>query len=131
MSELIRPISVLIVADHPIACEGLMSFLSAFEDFRLAGVADSGKEASRQCEVSCPDVVLMDLRVPDVDGIAAACAIHQRHPSVHIVALANFLDEATAQAMLAAGASAYLSKDISAQELADAVRAASAREGQG
>jgi NarL family two-component system response regulator LiaR len=124
MTEAARPISVLIVDDHPTAREGLMSFLSAFDDFELTGVATTGTEALELCEADCPDVVLVDVQMPHMDGIAATRAIHRRHPSVYIIALANFPDEATVRAMLAAGASTYLSKDISAQQLADAIRAA-------
>ena len=89
MSELI---SVLIVDDHDMVREGLIAFLRAYPDLHLVGDAAGGEEALQLCRERRPDVVLMDLVMPEMDGVAAIRAIHQELPQIHIIALSSFGD---------------------------------------
>lgn len=119
-------IRVLIVDDHAVVRSGLATFLQAFDDFELLGVAGDGAEAVRLCAETSPDVVLMDLLMPEMDGIAATRAIRERHPNVRVIALTSFQDQEKVQAALDAGAIGYLLKNVSADELAQAIRLARA-----
>jgi len=119
-------IRVLIVDDHDMLREGLASFLSAYPDLELAGQAASGSEALRACEEAHPDVILMDLKMPEMDGVQTTRQILERHPGMRIVALTSFGEEELVRAELQAGAIGYLLKNVSASELAQAIRAAHA-----
>jgi len=119
--ELIR---VLIVDDHAVVRSGLAAFLLAFDDLELVGEAASGPEALRMVEDRRPDVVLMDLVMPEMDGASATRLIRQRYPEVQVVALTTFPEEDLVQTALQAGAISYLLKNVSADELAGAIRAA-------
>jgi NarL family two-component system response regulator LiaR len=118
------PIRVLIVDDHDMLREGLASFLAAYPDLELAGQAANGREALRVCEAARPDVILMDLRMPEMDGVQTTRQILERHPGMKIVALTSFGEEDLVRAELRAGAIGYLLKNVSASELAQAIRAA-------
>jgi NarL family two-component system response regulator LiaR len=119
-------IKVLIVDDHTIVREGLVTLLEAYPDLSLVGQAADGERAVQLCASAQPDVVLMDLMMPRMDGVAATRAILQDHPGVRILALTSFVEDAMVQRALEAGAAGYLLKNISAQELAAAIRAAAA-----
>ena len=119
-------IHVLIVDDHAVVRSGLATFLQAFDDFELLGEAGDGAEAVRLCAETSPDVVLMDLLMPEMDGIAATRAIRERDPNVGVIALTSFQDQEKVQAALDAGAIGYLLKNVSADELARAIRSARA-----
>jgi NarL family two-component system response regulator LiaR len=106
--------------------EGLASFLAAYPDLELAGQAASGSEALRVCEAARPDVILMDLKMPEMDGVETTRAILERHPEMKIVALTSFGEEDLVRAELQAGAIGYLLKNVSASELAQAIRSAHA-----
>lgn len=121
-----RPIRLLIVDDHTMVRRGLAIFLRAYDDLELVGEAGGGAEAVRLCAQLQPDVVLMDLIMPEMDGIAAIQAIRQANPQIQIVALTSFGKEEQVKAALQAGAIGYLLKNVSADELAEAVRAAKA-----
>jgi two-component system, NarL family, response regulator LiaR len=121
-----RRICVLVVDDHEMVRRGLATFLRAFDDLELAGEAADGDEAVRQCERVHPDVVLMDLKMPGVDGVEATRIIRQRFLQVQVIALTSFQGEGLVQRALQAGAIGYLLKNVSAEELARAIRAASA-----
>ncbi len=123
MPERIR---VLIVDDHAVVRSGLATFLQAFEDFELVGEAADGAEALRLCAQAAPHVVLMDLLMPEMDGITATRAIRQRHPDTQVIALTSFQDQDRVQAALDAGALGYLLKNVSADDLARAIRSARA-----
>jgi two-component system, NarL family, response regulator LiaR len=125
MGEELR-IRVLIVDDHDMLREGLASFLSAYPDLELAGQAASGSEALRVCEAARPDVILMDLKMPDMDGVQATRQILEHHPGMKILALTSFGEEDLVRAELQAGAIGYLLKNVSAAELAQAIRSARA-----
>lgn len=119
-----RPIRVLVVDDHIMVRRGLAVFLQAFDDFHLVGEAGTGGEAIRLCEELHPDVVLMDLRLPEIDGFQATREIRSNHPDIQIVALTSYLDEVMVQESLRAGAIGYLLKDAGVEELAAAIRSA-------
>src|SRR5262245_41821876 len=97
-----RIIRILIVDDHEVVRSGLTTFLSAFADFELVGEASNGREALTLCQELKPDVVLMDVVMPDMDGPAATRLIRESHPEIQIVALSTFKDEDVVRHMLRA-----------------------------
>jgi NarL family two-component system response regulator LiaR len=103
---------------------GLVTFLNAYDDLQLAGEAESGEEAIQLCGEVLPDVILMDMVMPMMDGATAIQAIHKKHPHVQVIALTSFKEGDLIKHALAAGAIGYLLKDVSADELARAIRAA-------
>ncbi len=120
------PIRVLIVDDHAVVRSGLGTFLMVYEDLEQVGEADSGEEALRLCEEHRPDVILMDLVLPGQDGATATRIIRERWPETQVIALTSFKEEELVQSALQAGAISYLLKDVSADDLADAIRSAHA-----
>jgi NarL family two-component system response regulator LiaR len=116
----------MLVDDHAVVRSGLAAFLLAFDDLELVGDAADGEEALRKCREVQPDVVLMDLVMPGMDGAAAARAIRQEFPETEIVALTSFKNEEFVTSALEAGAIGYLLKNVSAEELAEAIRSARA-----
>jgi NarL family two-component system response regulator LiaR len=121
-----RRLRVLLVDDHAMVRRGLATFLKAFDDLELAGEAADGDAAVRCCAEVQPDVVLMDLKMPGMDGIAATRVIREHFPTVQVLALTSFRDEELVQRALQAGAIGYLLKNVSADDLATAIRAAHA-----
>jgi NarL family two-component system response regulator LiaR len=119
-------VRVLIVDDHDMVRQGLTAFLHVFDDLELAGEAENGAVAVQRCADVQPDVVLMDLMMPVMDGAAATRAIRERFPAVQVIALTSFQEEGLVQRALQAGAIGYLLKNVSADELARAIRAAHA-----
>ena len=119
-----KPIRVLLVDDHAVVRSGLAGFLLAFADMKLVGEAASGEEAVSLCRQVQPDVVLMDLMLPGMDGAAATRAIRERCPDIKVIVLTSFQEEELVQRALQAGAISYLLKNVSVDELADAIRAA-------
>jgi NarL family two-component system response regulator LiaR len=118
------PIRVMIVDDHALVRTGLGAFLQVYGDLELVAEAENGEEALRLCERLRPDVVLMDLVMPGMDGAAATRAIRERWPQIQVVALTSFKDQEWVAKAVQAGAVGYLLKNVSADELADAIRAA-------
>jgi NarL family two-component system response regulator LiaR len=121
-----EPIRVLSVDDHAILRGGLKFLLLAFEDIELVGEARSGPEAIRLCSQLQPDVVLMDMIMPEMDGVAATQAIKEQCPDIQILVLSSFSDQASVQRVMQAGAIGSLLKDVPMDELADGIRAAAA-----
>lgn len=121
-----QPIRVMLVDDHTMVRRGLAAFLKVFDDLQLAGEAESGREAIQLCADILPDVILMDMVMPDMDGAAATRAIRQQFPHVQVIALTSFKEGDLVKNALEAGAIGYLLKDISADELVRAIRAAHA-----
>jgi NarL family two-component system response regulator LiaR len=121
-----HPIRVLLVDDHTMVRRGLATFLKAFDDLDLAGEAESGEAALRACAEVLPDVILMDMVMPDMDGAAATHLIRRQFPQVQVIALTSFKEGDLVKKALEAGAIGYLLKDVSADELAGAIRAAHA-----
>jgi NarL family two-component system response regulator LiaR len=118
------PTRVLVVDDHAMVRRGLAAFLKANPDLQLVGEASSGDEAIALCEQLQPDVVLMDLMMPGTSGADTTRAIRGRWPAVQVIALTSFGDKELVREVLAAGAISYLLKNVSAQDLAEAIRAA-------
>jgi NarL family two-component system response regulator LiaR len=118
------PIRVMIVDDHSMVRRGLITFLRSFSDLKLAGEADSGEAAVQLCGDFQPDVILMDMMMPNMNGPEAIRLIRQEHPRVHILALTSFKQGNLIREALEAGAIGYLLKDVSADALAAAIRAA-------
>jgi len=123
------PIRVMLVDDHTMVRRGLATFLEVFDDLELAGQAANGDEAIKLCARVLPDVVLMDMVMPGMDGDTVTRLIRQQFPTVQIIALSSFKEEQMVQRALQAGAIGYLLKDVSADELAQAIRAAHAGRG--
>jgi NarL family two-component system response regulator LiaR len=119
-------IRVLLVDDHKMVRKGLSAFLFAYDDLELVGEAAGGEEAIRICGEAKPDIVLMDLVMPGMDGATATQKIKKICPHVQVIALTSFKEQNLVEGALKAGAISYLLKDISAEELADAIRSANA-----
>jgi len=117
-------IRVMIVDDHAVVRTGLGTFLRAFGDLEMVGEAPNGEQAVRVCQQAHPDIVLMDLMMPGMNGVEATRAIRQRCPDVRVIALTSFAEDQLVQQALKAGAIGYLLKNVSHDELAQAIRAA-------
>ncbi len=117
-----QTIRVMLVDDHNVVRSGLATFLKAYEDLELVGEAKNGAEALNLCHMRKPDVILMDLMMPVMDGIAATRAILAEYPEIKIIAMTSFEDEELVQGVLAAGAMSYLLKNVSSDELSRAIR---------
>ena len=124
MSE--KNIRVLLVDDHAVVRSGLSKFLMVNKDLELVAEASDGAEAVTMVSLHKPDVVLMDLMMPGVDGITATREIHQKFPQVKVIALTSFSEQNMVQGALQAGAAGYLQKNVTAVELANAIRSAHA-----
>ncbi|MBL8058924.1 MAG: response regulator transcription factor [Anaerolineales bacterium] len=114
----------MLVDDHNVVRSGLGAFLAVMPDLELVGEAENGAEAVQRCAFLQPDVVLMDLRMPVMDGVTAIQRIRAAHPDTHVIALTSFQENDLVQAALQAGAVGYLMKNVTAAELAAAIRAA-------
>lgn len=121
----IEPIRVLLVDDHAMVRRGLRGFLELLDDIEIVGEAENGREGVELTGTLRPKVVLMDLLMPELDGIEAIEAIKERWPDVEVVALTSFVEEARVTAALEAGASGFILKDADADDVAKAIRAAS------
>ena len=119
-----KPIRVMLVDDHTMVRRGLATFLKAFDDLELAGEAESGKAAIQLCGEVLPDVILMDMSMPDMDGATATRAIRKQFPQIQIIALTSFKEGKLIKTALEAGAIGYLLKDITADDLVRAIRSA-------
>jgi DNA-binding NarL/FixJ family response regulator len=118
------PIRIMLVDDHAVVRRGLRGFLELIRGFEVVGEAENGREAVAAATRLQPDVVLMDLVMPEMDGLAAIAAIKEEHPGIEIVAVTSFIEEEKVTSALEAGASGYLLKDADAEEVAAAIRAA-------
>ena len=110
--------------DHEMVRSGLEVMLEAFDDLELVGEANSGQKAIALCNTVNPDVILMDLVMPNIDGVEATRRILELDPAVKVIALTSFKDNDRVQAALEAGAISYLLKNVSIDELTDAIRLA-------
>ncbi|MCZ7672129.1 MAG: response regulator transcription factor [Chloroflexi bacterium] len=116
----------MLVDDHTMVRRGLATFLKVYDDLELVGEAADGEAAVQLCARLLPDVILMDMVMPNMDGVTATGIIQQRFPTVRVIALTSFKEEKLVQDALQAGAIGYLLKDISAEKLAQAIRDAHA-----
>lgn len=117
-----RPIRLLLTDDHDMVRQGLAVFLQAFPDMELVGEASDGLEAISRCEELRPDVVIMDVLMPEMDGIEATRQIREKFPDIQVLMLSNSKDEDLIISGLQAGAIGYVLKDIGVHEFAKAVR---------
>lgn len=120
----LNPIRVMLVDDHTMVRKGLATILKVFPDLQLAGEAENGVEAIKLCDEVQPDVILMDMVMPDMDGATATRIIRQQFPQAQVIVLTSFKEGELIKNALEAGAIGYLLKDVSADELARAIRAA-------
>jgi NarL family two-component system response regulator LiaR len=119
-------IGVLVVDDHAVVREGLRTFLELQEGIAVVGEAGDGEEAVRQAEALRPDVVLMDLVMPRLDGVGAMRELRRRLPATRVIVLTSFAEDERLLPAIQAGAAGYLLKNVAPAELARAVRAAHA-----
>ena len=117
-------IKVLLVDDHTVVLKGLAFFLSTQEDLELVGEANNGKEALVKVGETTPDVILMDLYMPEMDGVEATAYIKKEYPNVKVIVLTSFSDQAHVLPALRAGASGYILKDVEPDQLVEAIRSA-------
>ncbi len=119
-----KTIKVMLVDDHNVVRSGLGALLSAYDDLELVAEASSGEDALPLCQEKSPDVVLMDLVMPGMDGATATEKILENCPDIKVLALTSFKEKELVQGALRAGAMGYLLKNVSADELAKAIRSA-------
>ena len=122
------PIRVLLVDDHAMVRRGMRDFLSLHDDIEVVGEATDGAAGVEQAKALQPDIVVMDLMMPNLDGIEATGRIKAALPDVEVIALTSFIEESRVVAAIEAGASGFLLKDAEADELAAAIRSAAAGE---
>jgi NarL family two-component system response regulator LiaR len=115
---------VLVVDDHKVVRNGLRTFLAVHDDLEMVGEAGNGEEAVERCAALHPDVVLMDMKMPVMDGPDAIERILAENPGIRIIALTSFDDETFAQRAMDAGATGYLFKDVDEDDLISAIRLA-------
>ncbi len=118
----LHQITVLIVDDHSVVRQGLRTFLDLHDDIQVVGEASGGAEAIELAERLAPDIVLMDLVMPGINGIEATRQIRARDPGTKVIALTSFLEDELVFPALDAGVSGYLMKDLTPPELAQAIR---------
>lgn len=121
-----QPIRVMIVDDHDIVRRGLSMFLDGFDDLLLVGEAATGQDAARLCGEIQPHVVLMDMMLPDTDGISLTRTIRSENPDIQVVMLTSSKDENLVHRALQAGAIGYILKNISVEEMVHTIRMAHA-----
>ena len=119
-------IRVLIVDDHGVVREGLRTFLDLQDGIEVVGEAADGEQGIEQAELLAPDVILMDLVMPKLDGVGAMRELRRRASDTHVIVLTSFLDDDRLMPAIQAGAAGYLLKDVEPAELARAIRAADA-----
>lgn len=119
-----KPTNILIVDDHQMVRIGLTTVINSFDNMRVFGEASNGLEAVEMCREAQPDVILMDIKMPVLDGIEATKRILSQHPHVRVIGLTSFNQDDLIKEMLMAGASGYLLKDASREDIRDAIEKA-------
>ncbi|MFX3632131.1 MAG: response regulator [Candidatus Pristimantibacillus sp.] len=117
-------IKILLVDDHQIVLKGISFFLNMQSDFELVGEAQNGEEAVEKAAELQPDIVLMDLNMPVMDGIEASALIAEQHPHIKVLVLTSYSDRAHIIPALQTGAIGYMLKDVEPDQLAEAIRSA-------
>ena len=118
-----KPIRVMIVDDHGMVRRGLVAYLISDPELEVVAEARDGQEAIQLCEQYRPDVILMDLVMPELSGVAATRVIHKRWPEVQVIALTSFQEKELVREAFQAGATSYLLKNVTGEDLAEAIRA--------
>jgi NarL family two-component system response regulator LiaR len=118
------PIKVLLVDDHLVVRSGLAAVLMSYDGLSLVGEANNGQEAISLCEKDPPDVVLMDIQMPVMDGVEATKVIHAKWPDIRVIVLTSYKEKDMVEGALKAGAMSYLIKNVSAQELVESIQGA-------
>lgn len=121
MADTIR---LVIVDDHAVVRQGLKAFLATEEDIEILGEASNGREAVAQTGKLMPDVVLMDLVMPELDGIGATAAIKQQYPGIEVLVMTSFIEDEKVFGAMRAGATGYVLKDADPEEVVSAIRSA-------
>ena len=121
-------IRLVLVDDHRVVRQGLKAFLATEADIEVVGEASNGREAVEVVESLQPDVVLMDLVMPELDGIGATAAIKQKWPSVDVIAMTSFIEDEKVFGAMRAGAGGYVLKDADPDDVVKAIRSAAAGE---
>jgi NarL family two-component system response regulator LiaR len=121
-----QPIRLMIVDDHTMVRRGLATILKVFDDLKLVGEAESGEAAIQLCTEVLPDVILMDMSLPGMDGAMATRALRKKFPQIQVLVLTSFKDGKLIKQALEAGAIGYLLKDVTADDLVQAIRSAHA-----
>ena len=119
-----HPIRLVIVDDHTMVRRGLATILKVFDDLQLVGEAETGEAAVQLCAEVLPDVILMDMSLPGMDGASATRAIRKKFPQIQVIVLTSFKEGKLIKQALEAGAIGYLLKDVSADDLVQAIRSA-------
>ena len=119
-----NPIRVMIVDDHLMVRDGLRVFLSVYDDIKVVAEADDGEQAVVLCREVLPDVVLMDLLMPNMDGIEATRRIRSEDESIQVIALTSFAEQELVEKAFRSGAISYLMKDVHSDKLAETIREA-------
>lgn len=117
-------IRILLVDDHAVVRSGLSAFLLAYDDFYLVGECSNGQEAVQMSDSEPIDVILMDMKMPEMDGPTATKIIREKHPDIQVIALTSFKEDDLVKNALKTGAIGYLLKNVSADDLAAAIRSA-------
>jgi two-component system, NarL family, response regulator LiaR len=121
-------IRLVIVDDHAVVRQGLKAFLATEDDIELLGEASNGREAIAQAEMHMPDVVLMDLVMPELDGIGATAAIKEKFPHMEVLVMTSFIEDEKIFGAMRAGATGYVLKDSDPEDVVRAIRSAAAGE---
>jgi len=119
------PIRVLVADDHPVVRSGLAALLGTLDDFEVVAEAADGETAVREAQLTRPDVVLMDVRMPGIDGVEATRRIRKAVPDTAVLVLTMYEDDATVFTAMRAGAQGYLLKGAEQDDIGDAIRAVS------
>lgn len=119
-------IRVMVVDDHGMVRRGIIAYLKSNADIQVVGEAENGRDAIELCDQIQPDVILMDLTMPEMDGVTATRAIKQKWHNVQVIVLTSFPEKALVQDAVQAGAISYLLKNVSGEDLAAAIRDACA-----
>lgn len=115
------PVRVLIVDDHPMVAEGIQSILESYDDIEIAGILSNGREVIAQLEQLAPDVILMDLNMPELGGLSATEIVLERRPDMHVVILTMHDNPEYIASALSHGAQGYLLKDVPTEEIKTAI----------
>jgi len=122
MTKESKNIRILIADDHSITRSGIKTLISVYDDLTLVGEAANGAEAITMCDEVSPDVILMDINMPVIDGIEATVKIREKYPNIKIIALTSYVDKKLVTSILKAGAISYIIKNISPDELVKTIR---------